>query len=445
MQAMTSAVCLALVLTAGTASAQSAKRPSSTVSVTGDFLTLGHYRTDSDFDPSDRYYDKDGQTEGQVATFFSPGLTIRAGNSVTVYYRLEMGWNAWSRNDPGQPNQFLPSNQAGLGIRHKEIWGEWRNDVLSVRAGMQHFADPSRLFLDHWAGLLSAELNVFGSKMGLFVGQLPDTTYEGVSIRDDNFLTDSVIGGFTYERKLRSTGLTLDVALYGLHDRRSIERPLNLCVAMTGLRYEGRNLKAWLQLVGQTGAWDNSGLAGVDQSIKAWAAQLGVMQRVGAFHWSTNVYALSADDEGHGNEHLGTFFGSGKNYSRSVLLTEDEDRDRYDNLDERVASQWGAFVTNRAGLVVSDVAFGYNVGTWYQPVLVAAGGFNLNPDNAFGHRYLGTEISLLQDFTLNEYASFFLNANVFLPGKAASVFVNDVDRDATETVLGAQLGFRAQF
>jgi len=90
--------------------------------LTGNFLTQLHLRNDSDFDGSSRFDDLDGQTDGQVATFFAPRLTIAASGGVTVNYELELGWNAWGRNDPGQPNQFGPSTAPGLAARHKGLW-----------------------------------------------------------------------------------------------------------------------------------------------------------------------------------------------------------------------------------------------------------------------------------------------------------------------------------
>jgi len=421
-----------------------AEESSSRLKLNGNFMTMIHFRTDSDFDPSERHYDKDGQTEGQVASFFQPTFGIQASDNVRVVYKMELGWNAWSRNDPGQPNQFLPSNQAGLSVRHKEIWAEWHNESVTLRTGYQHFADKSRLFLDHWGGLVSADISLGKGKLGVMVGQLPENTYEGVSIRDDNFVTDNVIGGLTWEHPL-SDSLTVDVAAYGLYDNRSIDRPLTLSTLIAGVRYKAEGFKVWAHVLGQLGRWENSGVAGSDQEIMAWAAQAGACQKLGAFSWSANVFALSADDEEHGNDLLGNFFGSGKNASRSLLLTEDEYRDRYDNIDERIASQWGPFVVNRAGLVVSELALSYRLGDWYRSTLVTAVGMNLNPDNAFGNRYVGTELSLTQDFTLNEHAGFFFNLLTFAPGTAASPFVNDVDREATQMLYGAAGGFKARF
>ena len=97
------------LLTAAVAAAEETK-----VSLEGHLPTQVHVRNDSDFDPTDRYYDVDGQTEGQAATFFAPRVTLEIPGRARVVYALELGWNAWSRNNPGQPNQFGGSDAPGL-------------------------------------------------------------------------------------------------------------------------------------------------------------------------------------------------------------------------------------------------------------------------------------------------------------------------------------------
>ena len=58
------------------------------VQLHGSFLSLSHFRTDSDFDPSERYFDLDGQSEGQAATFFQPRVLIDAGKGVRLLYEM---------------------------------------------------------------------------------------------------------------------------------------------------------------------------------------------------------------------------------------------------------------------------------------------------------------------------------------------------------------------
>ena len=410
--------------------------------VHGLFATVGLYRTDSDFDPTARPYQPDGQSEGQVATFFRPDLRINVGESLSFFYQVELGWNAWSRNDP---DQWFPGDESYPVLKHRELWGEWRfSKDIALRLGFQHFDDPSRLFLDHWAGAVRLDASWSGGEMTFLVGQLPDDTYEGVDVRDDNFVHDNVLFGF-HEAIEISEKLKLDVAAYAVLDFRVQDRPLYLGTGLVGLRMQSGGLRIWAHFLVQYGEWQNSGVGGVDRTIGAWALQAGIRHQVDAFHWSLNILTLSADDDHHGNDTLGAFFGSGKNASRTLILTEDELRDRYDNLDERLATRWGGFWVNRAGLSLFDVSVGYRVASWFHPIAVIGTAVNLNGANALGYRYLGLEADLVLFFPLGPNASLYAVGQLFSPGRAASVFVNDTDRTATELLGGVLGGFTARF
>jgi hypothetical protein len=154
---------------------------------------------------------------------------------------------------------------------------------------------------------------------------------------------------------------------------------------------------------------------------------------------------LSGDDAHQGNGTLHGFFGSGKNGSPSTWLTEDETRDRYDNLDEQIATSWGAFFVNRPGLFLLDASAGYAVTDWYTPRLVVATALTLSPDHALGETFVGAEISVHNRFRLGPHARLVADLQLLVPGGAAAAFVNDVDRRATEPAFGAQLGFVATF
>ena len=458
-------ISLALSLLAGPAWATTEKKPaesksaspSSLVKLTGpltlklpkqvtlnlglDFITLGHVYNDNDFDPTPRFYDPDGQTQGQIATFVSPTLRIDVASRFAFAWKMELGWNAWSRNNSGNPNQFAPSNQPGIMLRHKELFGAYRFGKKAVlKAGYQHFADPSRLFLDHWAGMFNLELKTGKIHTQVLLGQMPDSTYEGVAIGEDNFLTDSLVGGVALTYKKGAYAMT--GALYGVADWRLVDRPLLLGTGLLGVDYQGAKLKAWFHGLFQFGSHTGTGLNGTDQSIFAWALQAGLQHRKGAFHWGANVFALSPDDAQDGNG-IGSFFGSGKNNSPSKILTEDEIRDRYDNLDERIATSNGPFFLNRAGLAVLDVHAGYQIGNCYQLKGLVAAGLNLAPDNAMGGRFVGLEIGLLNSFPVWTHVSLFVNLQTFIPGTGAAVFVNDIDREATSPLFGGQFGLKA--
>ena len=127
-------------------------RPDASLRLKGRIVSQGHFRSDSDFDGNGRFFDLDGQTEGQIATFFTPKLEYRE-KQLRVFYEPELGWNAWGRNDAGLPNNYFDNARDGLKVRHRQLWSQWRwRNGVSLRVGYQHFADPSRLFLDHLGG-----------------------------------------------------------------------------------------------------------------------------------------------------------------------------------------------------------------------------------------------------------------------------------------------------
>ena len=381
--------------------------------LSGRFLTLAHWRNDNDFDSTERFDDLDGQSEGQIATFLSPAVLFTPGGGVRVRYRAEIGWNTWSRNTPGQPNQYWQAAQEGLVVRHAEVWGQWASGPYAVRTGFQNVADPSGLFLDQNIGALVISRDDGTSLTRLVVAQLPDTTLEGIDVRETNFDKDSFVLGATYEVELGPRGFMVQFGDYLVLDERSINRPLLLNTFVLGGRFARAGYRAWAHFVGQNGRWQNAGLGGVDQDIFAWAAQVGAEKNRGDWRWRVNAMALSADDEFDGNHHLGAFFSSGRNESATRLMTEDEFRDRYDNFDERVSTWWGPFVLNRAGLAMVEGALGYKVGRRYLPMLVVGGGFALNPDNALGQRIFGMEISQIHRIELSEKARIELAAMAF--------------------------------
>jgi len=298
--------------------------------------------------------------------------------------------------------------------------------------------------LDHTTGVVTANVKFGKSELRALAGQMAATTHEGLDVGRDNFLTDSFLVGLSYRTHL-GDHLRLDGAAYTVLDHRLVGRPFVLNTAVLGLSTSRKNYQAWLHILGQVGKWTGGGLAGRDEKISSYAAQVGMSRTLGRFGWSVNLFALSPDDDHHGNGVQSAFFGSGKNRSRSILMTEDETRDRYDNLDERMGSRWGALIYSPAGLAVADLGLGYQVTTVYTSSVIIAVGSTINPKRSLGARHVGVELAFLQDFQVSRNAAVFLNGLLFLPGTAAGAFVNDIDRSATQTMYGGTAGFRVKF
>lgn len=418
------------------------------IELTGELSTTLYLRNDTDFDPSPRFDDLDGQSDSQFATFFNPTLTVNTGRGVKVKYQLELGWNAWGLNNPSQPNQFMAMPGQPLQGRHRLIWGQWRGENTSVRFGFQEFRDPSGLFLNHTVGGLKVRLKRGSHRLEVIFAQLPDTTYEGIGfnrdyITDDNLTTDRFIMGSDYRWTQRS--LKLNVGLYGLNDESLFHRALRLGTAVLSLSHKAKGRRVWVHLLGQGGWQDRASALNQRVDHQAFAYQVGARFRAGKLTWSIRSFGVSGDDDYDGNQRQGAFFGSAKNLSKTRLLTEDESRDRYDNLDERMGSYLGVLAFNPAGLMVNDLSLSYQLKEWYQLEAVAGLGSTMNPTRAMGARWMGLELTLTQRWKLSEAAQVFLTGLALLPGEAAAVLINDQDRRATETLYGLTMGISARF
>jgi len=97
--------------------------------VGGRFTSIAHMRNDSDFDSTPRFFDPNGQTDGQAATFLRTHVRYETGSALHVSYEMEVGWNAWSRHDPGLPDAFLPGDEGGLAYRHRQLFADARRRV----------------------------------------------------------------------------------------------------------------------------------------------------------------------------------------------------------------------------------------------------------------------------------------------------------------------------
>ena len=433
---------------------KSKKGSKSVVQLSGQLSTTLYYRNDTDFDASPRFDDLDGQTDSQFATNFNPTLDIQANKQVKVRYQLELGWNAWGLNNPSQPNQFMAMPGAPLQGRHKEVWAQINKKRSFFRFGFQNIKDPSGLFLNHSVGALLGRLSSGKHRLQLVFAQMADTTYEGIGfnrdyITDDNLTTDRLLFGADYRWKKKNYKLAL--AAYGMSDESLFDRELRLgtfvlAVENKSLKKSKNQYKFWVHLLAQ-GGWQNMASALNEQvDYRAYAFQTGVRFKQGdKLTWGLRSFGLSPDDDEDGNDLQGSFLGSAKNHSKTRLLTEDEQRDRYDNIDERVGQYVGMFAFNPAGLMVTDAALAYQFSPAYRIEAVAGLAAALNTKRALGQRWIGTEFTINQRYQLSQGAYIHANVLCLLPGKAGAVLLNDLDREATETLYGVSLGATASF
>lgn len=402
--------------------------------------SLFHLRNDADFDRTSPFYDEDGQSVGAFATIFRPAATLRILDNLRIHYEVELGLNFWSKQNPDQPS---PLQSDVFVLKHREIYGagELLGGSFGFKVGYSYFRDPTGLFLAHWIGNAQA-WGAFGpgerrNRIGVFLGQLPDQRTEGWEIRENNFKRDIWVFGGNAEL-FPGPGLQLGVAVSGLVDTHLVGQMRALACPSLRVALERPAFTAFVEAALQGGVLERQALGGDDQKLLAWAAQAGAtlrLPRAAGLELAFNLLVLSPDDAHDGNRWQHAFLYSGKSRSATRLLTEDETRDWYDNLDERFSSYQGGLFQNRAGLLVGDLKLSLAPLPWLRPSLVLGGAAALKGANALGESFVGVEGDLSLELRANEHLSAQLVVAGLIPGGAAAALVNRIDRSATRPMI----------
>ncbi len=386
------------------------------------------YKNDSDFDDTPKMNDTEGQSVGYLGTFFRPQLRLRPIEQLSIYYEAEIGLNLWSRNDPAQ---YAGGEDSTFQIAHREIYaeGHFVDDLIGFKVGYQKFYDPSGLFLGHWMGAASIISDPKWAKFTLSVGQLPDQTYEGVTLDSNNFKHDTMVYGLRVDIPAYSWMNT--IAFYGLHDSQFEDRTIDLFAPMFSVSADYQLVDFGFDIVLQAGKTANK--AAGDETNFAWALQGWADVDYRGFGFQFNQLVLSADDKHTSPGDVnGGFYYSGKSRSRTLILSEDEIRDRGGNLDEVIGTAEGQFYVMRPGLSLTDVAFSYNVKDIFVPTLIMGAGFVLESDNAYRGKMLGIEADIDFEFRYKDLLSCHLIAGLLAPGVGSAAFANDQgDREET--------------
>ncbi|GAB4305998.1 MAG: hypothetical protein Kow0090_21370 [Myxococcota bacterium] len=390
------------------------------------------WKSDSDFDATKPKYDEDGQTIGIAATLFQPKLALNVYKNLRLYYELELGLNVWSKNDP---DQYDPTADDAFFLKHREAYseGSFLSDRLGFKVGYQHYRDPTGLFLADWLGAATLWAKLDETKLSLTFGQAPDATYEGFIVTENNFVHD------TFTLNLLATSpiaksLILNAGVFSLIDSHVIGRSLWLVNPLLSVVLNLDNCLASLSAMLQFGR-SEFGVADVDARHFAWAIEAHGELYLPLFALYLNGLLLSPDDEYNRNDFNGAFYYSGKNRSATLLLTENEVRDRYDNYDERMGVKDGGFYLLRTGLFVFDAKLESRVWEIFRPALISGVALALEPKNALDNRFVGTEIDADMAFYWERALSFHLIGGVFLPGEAGAALINDIDRESEEKVF----------
>lgn len=393
------------------------------VELRAELQSLFHFRSDADFDRRQREYDESGQTVGAFATLFTPSVTMHIMDRLRIYYELELGLNFWSKHNPDQQDALSADVFV---LKHREIYGagELWDEQLGFRVGYAHFWEPTGLFINHWFGLAEVHLTLSEQvRVGLFAGQLPDQTYEGIALTDNNFTHDIWVFGARSEVQW-SERIKLNAAVTGLYDASVVDRTRWVMVPSARLELTWERLRVSLDAALQAGQVLGMARDGGDETHLAWAAQANAQLRLGRLELAFNALALSPDDAHQGNGNSHGFLYSGKSRSATLMLTEDETRDWYDNLDERMSGARGGLFHNRAGLFISDLKATWNLHEIYRPSLVVGAATVLKPQNALDGVLVAVEADIVLEFHFSDFLVGHLVGGMLIPGDAGGALIN---------------------
>jgi hypothetical protein len=401
-----------------------------------DFQNLGLYRNDSDFDATLPLYRENGKSVGGLATVLRPDVTWHIAPTLRIFYQAEIGLNYWGKQNPDEENAKEPDVFV---MKHRELWGEgsFAEDRFGFKVGYAHFLDSTGLFLNHWIGMAEARTGWGSGNASLFFGQVPDQVYEGINISENNFTRDIDVWGAAGRFELGPTAV-LRVGLHNLYDRHVVDQTRWVSAPNARLELKPGPITAAIDAVVEAGKQEGLALGGGDETIFAWAVQGHVGYQISKLALDWNAVALSGDDDYDGNGTSRSFLYSGKNHSATLMLTEDEIRDWYDNFDEQMSSYRSGFFETRAGLFVTDLKASWALTEALRPALVVGFGSVLNPDNALGGTVIGLETDLILEYRLSSNLDAQAAVGGVIPGAAGGALVNHIDLGRTDPLFMAE-------
>ncbi len=411
-----------------------------------DFQSVFFIKNDEDFDDTPPEYNEDSQQSAFLGTYLRPEFSFYATDNLKIFWEFEIGLNLWSRNNADQ-------NATGSGdyflFKQRELnaQGSFMDGLVGFSVGYQHFSDPTGLFLNHWIGAASFISKPESGVFTLSMAQIPDNTAEGI-LTDENSLTrDRYVFGFRADMPFKSgeTKLVFSPAVYHLYDDTVVDYSKNLANLSLHLDLEWRYLTFIADLAWQYGITSNGAYDGGDVIHSGYAAQIHLGLDFDPFLLDFNFVNLSGDDDHEANDSDGAFLYSGKNRSKTILLSEDEIRDRGDNLDERMGSSDGGFTQIRAGYQLVDLNVAMNVTDYFQPALVVGAAVVNNDTNAMRASFVGMETNLNLKFMVDDVLDFHLVGAILVPGKAASARINGYDRSKTNLMYAGEVAMGVHF
>ncbi len=419
--------------------------PPRRVTLDADLLTLGLLFNDDDFDRTKPAYNRERQHVGAVGTLLRPGITFHVLPTLRIRYQAEVGLNVWSRNNA---DQLDPTADDIFLLLHRQVYAEGDAPCGKVgfKAGFDRWTDPTSLMMAHWTGAARFRAGWGTGGLQLTAGLLPDATYEGWDIVENNFTHDTFFGSVGLSAGAPDAPVRFDGGAQVLADGAEAMRSLVLVAPYAHLDLSTDKVRIQLDLIGQLGSHTDATGDGTRQRQLALAAQLHGDEHFGPVTLNWNVLMLSPDDAEEGNGVNHGFRYSGLSRSRTLWLSENELFDTWNNLDEAIGTRENSHFLTRMGLLQVDARFAYRIGQVFEPAVIVGAAGALAPANALGKRTIGVEADLDLGFHHPEgVLDLHAIASVLVPGGAAAAAVNRVDRDATDVQFGGMVLLDVRF
>ena len=388
------------------------------------------YRSDTDFDRTEPPGDN-GQSGGAFATVFKPTITFHAASNVRLVYEIEVDWRLPQVVDP----------------RHRKAYteGEVLSGSLGFRTGYHYFSDPTALFIGHWTTAATAWYNAGErTRIGAFLAQIPDNVYEGLRLDENNFKNDILVFGPRTDFAI-GADFDLSLAAVGLYDSHRNDQKRWVVAPTVRLAYSGEALSFTLDGVLQVGKDQGATGDSPDQQILAWAAQAHATYKAGSAEIDFNALVLSADDAAEGNKKSGAFLYSSKSRSATILFTEDELHNWYDQFDRRAAQNRGGFFEHRTGFFLADVKATWIATDVFRPALILGAATVLQKANAQDNSFVGVETNLDLEFRSSKHLSGHIVGGALIPGGAGAALLNSIDRTAKRPIFALQAYVQSRF
>ena len=415
------------------------------VTLDAELLTVGLMFNDRDFDRTVPAYNANRQHVGVVGTLLRPGITFHVLPTLRIRYQAEVGLNVWSRNNA---DQLDPTAGDIFLLLHRQVYAEGGAPCGKVgfKAGFDRWTDPSMLMMAHWTGAVRFRAGQPGRRFVAEAGLLPDATYEGWQIIDNNFTHDTFFARFGGELGGPEGPVAIEPGALLLVDGTEVGRRLTLAAPYARVVFRSDKVSISLEAMGQLGTHTGAALDGTAERQAAWAVQLHGDEHFGPITLNYNVLALSPDDAAEGNGFNGAFRYSGLSRSRTLWLSENELFDTWNNLDERLGTRANSHFLMRMGLLQADLRLAYRIKDVFEPAIIAGVAGALRPANALGKSTVGVETDLdLAFHHPQDVLSFHAIASVLVPGGAAAAAINQIDRDATDVIFGGMLLLDVRF